>query len=305
MKVLCIGRISYDISLPLNEYPVEGGKYKEISKVEGVSGGAGTASLLLGKWGVETYAIGVVGNDIFGNRIKREYETLGIFTKFLEVNYEKDTIINYVINNETNGSRTIISSSTIDVKLTKNSYEIENPEGLFLDGTEYEASSNALIRYKEAHSLIAATDNNKETIDLCNRVKTIVCPIEFAESVTGIKVDPNNPQSYVTIFQAMKDRFKNQTIIITLGIKGVLYNVDYDVRIMPPISVKSKDSTGVGDIFRAALLYGIISNKKPETCIRLANITAGLSTANVGIKNSVYKLEEVETYAKNINESIY
>ena len=305
MRVLCIGRVSYDICLPLNEFPIEGKKYKDITKVEGSSGGSGTAAYLLGRWGCETYIAGVVGNDLYGNRIKREYETLGVFTKFLEINYENDTIMNYVIVNSQKGTRTRISSDASKIRLTKNSFEIDTPNGIFLDGTEYSAASSALLRYKDAISVLSATENDKDTLDLCQKVKYIICPLEFAESITNVKVDSNNNQSYIQLFQGMKDKFQSQTIIITLGKKGVLYNVDYDVRMMHATKVEPKDPSGVGAIFKSAFLYAILGGRKHETAIKLANIAAGLSTTKIGINQSIFKFEEVETYAKNINESIY
>lgn len=304
MRVLCIGRVSYDINLPLNEFPVENKKYTDVTKVEGGSGTAGTAAFLLGKWGCESYIAGVVGNDLYGNRIKREYETIGVFTKFLEVNYEKDTIINYIINNETNGSSITIGSSSNEVKLTKASFEMDNPNGILLDGTEVEASSNALIRYKDAVTLLCAKENTKETLDLCTRVNYIVCSLEFAESVSGVKVLFETPATLVQMYQILKDKFKKD-LIITLGARGVLYAVDLDVRIMPPIKATAKDTTGAGDVFKAAFLYAILAGRKFEVSIKLANMAAGLSTTKIGIRNSVFKLDEIETYAKNINESIY
>ena len=304
MRVLCIGRVSYDVSLPLPEFPQAGKKYENVTKIEGGSGSAGTAAYLLGRWGVESYIAGVIGNDLYGNRIKNEFENIGVFTKFLEINYEKDTIINYIINNEAQGSGITISGNSQDVKLTKPAFEMESPNGLLLDGYEYEASINSLVRYKEAISLINAHEATKEELELCNKVSYIVCSYSFGEEVSGIKISFENPTTLVQMYQALKNKF-NKEIIVTLGEKGVLYALGSDVRIMPAIKVTSKDATGAKDIFAGALLYGILAGRKLEVAIKLANITAGLSTVNVGIKNSTFKIEEIETYAKNINEPLY
>ena len=304
MRTLCIGRVTYDISLPLNEFLVEGKKYNDVKKVEGGSGSAGTPAYLLGRWGCESYIAGVIGNDLYGNRIKREYETIGVFTKFLEVNYEKDTIVNYAIINESKGSRTLITDDENSIKLTKNTFEMDDPDGILLDGSEYDASIATLIRYKEAVTMMSATKNTKEVLDLCTKVKYVVCPLDFAEEVTGIKANYNDTNTLVKIYQGLNERFKNN-IVITLGNMGTLYCIDNNIKVMPPVNIIPKDSTGVGDVFRGALLYGLISNKKYDVAIKIANMAAGLSTTKVGIKNSIFKFEEIETYAKNINESIY
>ena len=73
MKALCIGHTTYDISLPVNGYPLENGKYYLKEKFESSGGGASNAAFLLAKWNVETFFSGVVGYDDFGTFIKREY----------------------------------------------------------------------------------------------------------------------------------------------------------------------------------------------------------------------------------------
>ena len=68
-KVLCLGNCSYDITMPLEEFPLENIKYRVKEKVECGGGPASNAAYLLGKWGIDTYFAGIVGNDLYGNKI--------------------------------------------------------------------------------------------------------------------------------------------------------------------------------------------------------------------------------------------
>ena len=88
MKALVIGHSSYDISCPVDSYPVENTKYRLDESVSCGGGPAANAAYLLGKWGVETYYAGVVGSDDFGSKIKKEFENIGVHTDYLETNYE-------------------------------------------------------------------------------------------------------------------------------------------------------------------------------------------------------------------------
>ena len=54
MKILCIGHASYDITCPVDEYPVENTKYRLMDKVSAGGGPASNAAFLLGKWGIDT-----------------------------------------------------------------------------------------------------------------------------------------------------------------------------------------------------------------------------------------------------------
>ena len=76
MRTLVIGHSSYDISCPVDEYPIENTKYRLNSSVMCGGGPAGNAAYLLGKWGIETFYAGVLGSDDFGAKIKKEFEFL-------------------------------------------------------------------------------------------------------------------------------------------------------------------------------------------------------------------------------------
>ena len=63
---------------------------------------------------MNAYFAGVAGNDIQGKKAKKEFESVNVNTKFLELNDKVETDCSYIIANTTNGSRTILSvSSTI------------------------------------------------------------------------------------------------------------------------------------------------------------------------------------------------
>ncbi|NLA32514.1 MAG: carbohydrate kinase family protein [Mollicutes bacterium] len=303
MKILCIGHASYDISMPISEYPTENKKYRVNGKIEGGGGPACTAAYLLGKWGMETYFAGVVGNDLYGTRIKTEYETVGVNTKYLETNYEDATDTSFIIINQQTGSRTILSNVSEKMQLTNKSIDLQ-VDVILIDGHEYEASKQALMLNKSAISIIDAGRPTEQVIELAGKVKYLVCSKEFAETVSGVQIDYTNTETIVKLYQTLKEKFNNE-IIVTLEAHGALYSINGEIKIMPGIKVKAVDTTGAGDIFHGAFTYAIANNRSLESAIKLANITAGLSATKVGSRNSIFKYEDVEIYAKNINESIY
>ena len=73
MKILCIGQSAYDITLPLDHYPVENKKVRIDGKVECGGGSSSNCAFLLAKWGIDTSFAGIIGNDHYGNNILDEY----------------------------------------------------------------------------------------------------------------------------------------------------------------------------------------------------------------------------------------
>lgn len=292
MKVLCIGHASYDITMPMEEYPKENIKYRVNDKVECGGGPASTAAYLLASFGVPTVFKGVVGNDIFGRRIVAEFKEVNVDTKYIEVNNKVDTTISFIIINKKNASRTIFNYASSYPMLRKNEYDFY-PDFILIDGHNYRGSKIALETFPNAISVIDAGRNVKEVVELAGMVNYLVCSKEFAESVSNIKIDFNNSKTLIEAYEFLENKFKNK-IIITLEEKGCLVKDEERFKLIGPIKVDAKDTTGAGDIFHGAFVYALTKKMSLEDACKFSNITAGLSLRNIGTRNSIPKLKEVE-----------
>ena len=65
---------------------------------------------------------------------------------------------------------------------------------------------------------------------------------------------------------------------------------------MPGLKCNAVDTTGAGDIFHGAFVYGLANNFDMEKTITLANIAGGLSVQKMGSRLSVPNLSEVLDY---------
>lgn len=296
MTILSIGRTSYDITCPVEEYPVEGTKYLLNEKIESGGGTASIVAYLLAKWGETTYFAGVIGSDDYGTKIKKELEQVMVKTELMEVSYEVGTPVSVVLVNKKNGSRTRfdIVSSTQPV-LKKYDYSIR-PDVIFSDGKEYSATINALNKFPKAVSIVDAGRVNRDLLELCKFVKYIVCSKGFAETVSGLKIDYNNSASLVNVYKKLKDKYPNNEIIVTLENMGAMYTVDGEIRIMPGIKTEVVDPSGAGDIFHGAFAYCIANGFDMEKAITYSNIAAGLSLSKMGASPSIPMLKEVISY---------
>jgi sugar/nucleoside kinase (ribokinase family) len=69
---------------------------------------------------------------------------------------------------------------------------------------------------------------------------------------------------------------------------------------MPALKVEAKDTTGAGDIFHGAFVYGLSKGFDIEKIVKYANIAAGISVTRIGARQSIPGLNEVEAeYLKN------
>lgn len=295
MKVLVIGHSSYDISCPVEEYPVENTKYRLTENAMCGGGPAGNAAYLLGKWGVDTYYAGVVGSDDYGTKIKKEFESVGVHTDYLETNYEKPTSVSFIMINKKNGSRTLFNIAGERSSMKKYDFNMD-PDVILIDGHEYTASINAINKYPNAISIIDAGRITPELNELCKYCKYIVASKGFAETQTKMKFDFSNPNSLVQIYTQLKNKYPRSEVVVTLEDKGALYAVNNEIKIMPGLKVQAVDTTGAGDIFHGAFTYAIAKGYDIEKSVRYANITAGLSVQKLGARFSIPTLVEVTNY---------
>jgi len=292
MKILCIGHAAYDITVPVETFPEENSKNRVNSRVECGGGPASTAAYLLGKWGLETYFMGIVGDDEYGHKIKFELENQNVNTQYLELNREVRTTTSFIIANAFNGSRTVFTYRPQDMKCSDVEIDFK-PDIILIDGQEYELSKKMLNQFPDAISIIDAGRNRPEIIELSKMVNYLVCSKTFAEDYVGVKIDFDNLETINVVFNALENDFKN-TIIITVEERGCLYKKDGEVRILTSIKRKAIDSTGAGDIFHGAFTYGIAQGYSMEKTLKIANIAGGLSVMRIGGRFSVSTLEEVE-----------
>lgn len=283
MKILVIGNATYDVTFPLDKFPVENTKNRVNSRVECGGGPAYNAAYLLGKWGMDTTFAGVVGNDAFGNKIVKQLQSVNIDTRYIQVRNEFPTTNAFIIANTSVGSRTVLTYKPGTMKMKDFELDFE-PDVILVDGQEYDMSVKFIKKYPNAISIIDAGRSKEHIIELCKMVDYVVCSKEFAEEVTKVKIIDSNSQ--VEAYKKMDSIFKGD-IVITLESKGALYKYNNEIKRMPSLKVKAVDSTGAGDIFHGAFTYAIANKYNIEQAIMIGNIAGAYSVTKIGSLDSM------------------
>jgi len=299
IKTLSIGHSSYDIYVQVDEFPKENSKSRFINKIGCGGGNAANVAYLLAKWGVGSTFAGTMGNDVFGNRIQKELQSVGVDTRYIETTYDKDTTISFIIINSKTGSRTLFNVADEYVKLRKFDFDFQ-PDLIIVDGHDPYASKMAIERFSKAITICDAERYVPDVINTAKLCKYMICSKDFAEEATGIKIDYDKTSTLVDLYDSLRKKFDRQDVIVTLESHGALYQVDNQIKVSPAIKVTPVDTTGAGDVFHGAFAYAISQGKTLEQAVRFANIAAGLSTQMVGARLSIPKLQDVnKIYEEN------
>ena len=298
MKILCLGHATYDVTFPINEYPKENTKNRFYEKHESIGGPMAVAACLLAKWGSEVYMAGKLGDDAYGNKIKTELAKNRIRTDYIQISDKFQTSHSFNLANASNGDRTLFIYTTKNDPMDDFELDFE-PDIILVDGHEFEQSKKMLLKYPKALTIMDAGRDKNEVLELAKMVKYLVCSREFAESVTGIKIDFEDKQTLVKLYQKMEILFKGK-VIITLEENGCLYRMDNKIKLMPSVKVKTVDSTGAGDIFHGAFTYGMANNFDFEKSLKYANLAGALSVTKVGGYDSIPALKDLEEIYEQI-----
>ena len=291
-KVLCVGQSAYDITLPLDHYPIENKKVKVPNKVECGGGSSSNCAYLLAKWGIDTTFAGIIGNDHYGNKILDDYITIGVDTKYLQISNRYPTTSSYIIANTSIGSRTILTYKDMGIHMAPVSLLDNEFDYILFDGYEKEFALEAIRRNPNAITLLDAGSVKEATVELAYKVDYVICSHDFAIEFSKVDIDYDDIETIKKAYDVLAKEFKH--VIITLEALGCFTKIDGEYKLIPSIKVTPVDSTGAGDIYHGAFMYGLTQGFDLEKTMRFANITGALSCLRVGSRLSIPELEEVE-----------
>lgn len=293
MKVLCIGHACYDMCLPLDSFPTEDSKMEVSTLLESGGGPAANATYLLSSWGVDCGFAGLIGDDSYGVKVIEEFQTIGTDISMLEVRKGYKTPFSVILVNKQNGSRTIINR-----KIEKSTMHSEymnrsdiSPAILLFDGHEPAASLKAMELFPNALTVLDAGSMREGTDILSRRVDYLVCSKRFALSVSGLSDIRTGAdrQKCVEEMQKMNPR----QVVVTLGQDGLIYNKNGELSYLPAFPADAKDTTGAGDIFHGAFVYGVLQNMPLDHLLKFSSMTAALSIEVQGGRPSIPSLQKV------------
>ena len=83
-------------------------------------------------------------------------------------------------------------------------------------------------------------------------------------------------------------------LCVTLGTNGAMLLEGDRLHHVPAFAVDAVDTTGAGDVFRAAFIYALLQSQGPAEILRFASAAAAISCTREGAMTSVPSLAEVE-----------
>ena len=280
--------IDYVYVLPVLPAP-KVSKLRVSAHFSSCGGQVATAMTACAALGLRASYLGPLGNDDNGQRVLAELRAEGVDVSRAIVR-EAASRYAVILVDKRNGDRCVLWDR--DPRLHVDAAEM--PDQLFagarvlhVDGVDEDASIAAANRARSL-GLIVTSDIDTVAARTAELAAAVTVPI-FAEHVPAQLTGETNVESALRALRLGHDGL----LMVTLGERGSAALDGDRFYEVPAPHVKTVDTTGAGDVFRAAVIYGLLERWTTEELLRFANHAAALSCTRRGAMAAVPRLSDV------------
>jgi sulfofructose kinase len=291
VDVVGVGLNATDTIIRLPRFPELDSKV-EILSVEVQAGGqVASAMVACQRWGLTTRYVGKVGGDEAGRLQTRLFASEGVEAQVI-VAPEAASQVAYILVDEDSGERTILWKRDAAIALKPEDLRpewITQARALHVDGHDTAAAATAARWARLAGiPVMADLDNLYPGVEaLLPNVDYLIASRQFPERLTG-ETDLRNS------LPLLQRRYKSRVAAATLGRDGVLAWNGTEFHYAAGFEVSVRDTTGAGDIFHGAFLYGLLRGWELGRQLDFCCAAAALNCTASGARGRIARVEEIE-----------
>lgn len=298
--VVGLGLCAWDTVCLFDRYPGPNQKVEVISSATCGGGPVPTALAVFSRLGGKAAFLGVTGDDTQGEKLRRNLEEFGVDVSHVVVRPNHCTPCAYIWVDRQNGERTVaLDSGDTDVIRIEELPEtlIEETPFLLIDGRHAELciSAATLCRQNKGQVILDAGSPRSDIEQLLSVTDHAVVSRDF---LRGTFPDLSGEEALDRI-QAMGP----PSVVATQGEKGGYWLEGRSRGRYSAFSVEVLDTTGAGDAFHGAYLYGLKQGRDmPQRC-RYASAVAALVCRDLGGRAAAPTSDEVRSFLESSNSN--
>ena len=244
--------------------------------------------------GVQTSFLGSVSDDYFGEQIVAGLSEAEVDGTFLKITPGYTSQFAFIAITGQGGNRTVFWHRGTVPHLRAQDVDLSpfsKAKILHVDSLMIEAAQEAAQQARDMELTVvmdAGTmrEGSKELISL---VDVLIASERFAEPLIG----PGKPPD-----QAVKALYRlgPREVILTRGAKGSMGFRGDEIIPQKAYSIPAIDTTGAGDVYHGAYIYGLLQGWDMPECMRFAAATAALKCKQIGARKGIPNLETVREF---------
>jgi sulfofructose kinase len=287
-----VGINATDTVIRLPRFPTLDSKVEVTSAEMKAGGQVASAMVACQRWGLAARYVGKVGDDAAGRFQREEMQREGVDAHWITApGHASQTA--FILVDEPSGERTVLWQRVPQIALQPADIRrewISGAAALLVDGHDTEAASEAARWATEENiPVLADFDNRYPGVEgLLRFVDFAVTSKDFPERLTG---ERDLLKSLPLIFRKFQCRLTGAT----LGRQGVLVWDGAQFILCPGFRVHAVDTTGAGDVFHGAFLYGLVQRWEVKEILEFSCAAAALNCQALGARGGIRPLAEIET----------
>ena len=296
-KIVVIGSLNMDLVTQTERVPVMGETLTGTGFKTVCGGKGGNQAFAAARLGGEVTMLGCVGEDVFGQELKRSLEEQGIDCSKIRVceGVESGTASITVCQ----GDNCIIiipgANGMVSVDYVRENLDVIKEAAFIILQLEIPLETIAYVidfAYKAGIPVMLNPAPAKELPEeLFGKVSYFIVNETECQFYTGKVVeDVDDAKEGIRL---LKEKGIAHAIV-TLGSQGSVFDMDDEVLYVPARKVKAVDSTAAGDTFTAGIVVSLLEGKKMDEAIRFATKASSITVIRMGAQTSIPSREEVE-----------
>jgi sulfofructose kinase len=292
IDVVGLGLNATDTVMVVREFPALGGKERVVSVSEQAGGQVATALVACQRLGLRTRYLGKVGDDAGGRFQLASLRHEGVDVRWTSSRRGTPTQFGFIIVDQKTGERTVFWDRDSRLAMTPAEISLRAIAGaqvLHLDGCDVDACVKAATLAHRAGIQVAADLDTvyKKVERLFPHLDYLIASANFLPAVTG-QDDP------FRVLEYMAREYHIRAAGMTLGRDGALVLSEGHYLYSPGFVVETVDTTGAGDIFHGAFIYGLVAGWEMERILDFSNAMAGLNCTRLGARGGIATRAEAE-----------
>ncbi|MGB0037089.1 MAG: PfkB family carbohydrate kinase [Candidatus Acidiferrales bacterium] len=291
VDVVGVGINATDMILRLPHFPARDSKVELVSTSVKPGGQVASAMVACRQWGLRVRYVGKVGDDATGKFQIAEMKREGVEAHWIVARGEESQTA-YILVDESTGERTVLWKRDGKIALCPADLKrkwISGSRILLVDGHDTAAAAQA-ARWARRERIPVVSD-------LDNLYAGVKVLLEYADFPVTSKDFPEKLTGETELLKSLPkifEEFKCRLMCATLGRLGALAWDGEEFLLCPGFRVKAIDTTGAGDIFHGAFVYGLSRNWSVKEILEFSCAAAAINCTGSGARGRIGTLAEIE-----------
>jgi sugar/nucleoside kinase (ribokinase family) len=288
--VVGIGENSVDLVYRVPMIPGPNAKVFASGHHVSCGGQVATTMAACAAFGLRAAYVGTFGDDDSGTRIRGALADAHVDTSCSVVRHAPNRHA-VILVDQRNGDRTVAWHRDPRLGLTIEDLPtdvIRSARLLHVDDLD-EDPAIAAARAAVAAGIPVTSDIDRVTDRTSELIALSTAPI-FSAQVPSTLTGEHDAE------RALRKLRRTHTgwLCVTLGVDGALMLDGDRLHHVPAMAVAVVDTTGAGDVFRAAFIHALLQRRRPLEILKFATAAAAMSCTREGAMTSVPGLDEVQ-----------